>query len=100
MIISGVMILLGVILLIVMILVKASSSIEGNGQSNAGGTAIDAPSPPVDLALPAGTRVEQVHVDGRRLVLLAQDQESRQYLAVVDALSGERLSLIRVTPAE
>ena len=55
---------------------------------------------PVDLALPAGVRVGQVVVDGKRLVLLGEDPEGRQYIAVVDAISGARQSLIRLAPVE
>ena len=48
--------------------------------------------------LPAGARIEQVVVDGRRLVLLGSDEAGEQFLAVVDPVTGERLSLLRVRP--
>ena len=48
------------------------------------------------VVLPAGARVQQVVADGRRLILLAADPAGRQYLAVVNALTGERLSLLSV----
>lgn len=88
---SGIMLLIGGILLTVMIMLKAGSGDEGDEVSS--------PSAPVDLALPAGAKVNEVIADGKRLVLLAEDQDGQQYLAVVDALSGERLSLIRVNPS-
>jgi hypothetical protein len=53
---------------------------------------------PQALLLPAGARIEQVVVDGRRLVLLGSDQAGAQFVAVVDPVTGERLSLLRVRP--
>jgi hypothetical protein len=50
------------------------------------------------LLLPAGARIEQVVVEGRRLVLLGSDEAGEQFLAVVDPVTGERLSLLRVRP--
>ncbi len=87
---GGVALLIGVILLAALIMLRA-----GGGSERAS----TPPAEPVDLALPAGARVGQVVVDGRRLVLLAEGPDGGQYLAVVDALSGERLSLIRIIPA-
>jgi Family of unknown function (DUF6476) len=55
---------------------------------------------PQVLRLPAGARIEQVVVDGRRLVLLGRDGTAAQFLAVVDPVTGERLSLLRVEPEE
>lgn len=86
---SGIMLLIGVIVLTVMIMLKAGASDDGDQ--------IEASKPAVDLELPSGVKVQQVVADGKRLVLLAQGQDGQQYLAVVDALSGARLSLIRVT---
>ena len=53
---------------------------------------------PQALRLPAGARIEQVVVDGRRLVLLGTDGTGTQFLAVIDPATGERLSLLRVRP--
>jgi hypothetical protein len=53
---------------------------------------------PQALLLPAGARIEQVVVDGRRLVLLGSDETGQQFLAVIDPVTGERLSLLRVRP--
>jgi hypothetical protein len=55
---------------------------------------------PQVLRLPAGARIEQVVVDGRRLVLLGLDAAGTQFLAVVDPVTGERLSLLRVQPEQ
>ncbi len=48
------------------------------------------------IVLPAGARIERIVADGRRLILLAVDPAGRQYLAVVNPLTGERLSLVPV----
>jgi Family of unknown function (DUF6476) len=53
---------------------------------------------PQALRLPAGARIEQVVVDGRRLIVLGTDGAGAQFLAVVDPATGERLSLLRVQP--
>lgn len=53
---------------------------------------------PQTLRLPAGARIEQVVVDGRRLVLLGTDGAGAQFLAVVDPATGERLALLRIRP--
>lgn len=87
---SGVILIIGVILLAVLIALRAGSDAGGE-------TAL--PSAPVDLALPKDARIIQVMPEGKRLVLLAEDRDGQQYLAVVDSASGERLSLIRVVPA-
>src|SRR5690606_41511812 len=63
----------------------------------AGGGAIVQEAPQA-LLLPAGARIEQVVVDGERLVLLGTDGAGVQFLAVVDPATGERLSLLRVRP--
>lgn len=89
---GGVVLLIGIILLAVMIMLQVAGRDDPSGAE--GSTA------PVDLALPSGARVTQVIADGRRLVLLAEDADGRQYLAVVDAESGERQSLIRITPED
>jgi len=90
-IVSGIMLLIGAILLAIMIMFKAAD--------NESSADIDAQQAPVDLDLPAGAKVNQMVVDGKRLVLLAEDDAGQQYLAVVEALSGKRLSLIRITPS-
>lgn len=52
----------------------------------------------VDLPLPPGARIEQVIPAGNRLVLMIRGVEEQQYLALVNPLTGERLSLIRAVP--
>jgi hypothetical protein len=53
---------------------------------------------PQTLRLPAGASIQQVVVDGRRLVVLGTDGAGAQFLAVVDSVTGERLSLLRILP--
>ena len=81
---GGVVLVVGTIALAVLIALRA-----GEG----GPVAQQAPQA---LLLPAGARIEQVVVDGRRLVLLGTDEAGEQFLAVVDPVTGERLSLLRV----
>ena len=50
------------------------------------------------LALPRGGRIEQVVADGQRWLLLGSDAGGQQFLAVVDARSGERLGLLWLHP--
>ena len=82
---GGVVLVAGTILLAVLIVTRARDE----------GAIVR---PPQALLLPAGARVEQVVVDGRRLILLGTDGAGAQFLAVVDPVTGERLSLLRVRP--
>lgn len=82
---AGTVLIAGTILLVVLIALRAG----GKG-------APTAQPAPQDLMLPAGARIEQVVVDGERLVLLGTDGAGAQFVAVVDAATGERLSLLRV----
>jgi len=50
------------------------------------------------LTLPRGGRIEQVVPDGQRWLLLGSDAAGQQFLAVVDARSGERLGLLWLQP--
>ena len=84
-IVGGIVLVAGTILLAVLLMMGA------------GGGAIVQEAPQA-LLLPAGARIEQVVVDGERLVLLGTDGAGVQFLAVVDPATGERLSLLRVRP--
>jgi hypothetical protein len=83
---GGVVLVAGTILLAVLIALRAGADDPIVRQT------------PRALLLPAGARIEQVVVDGRRLVLLGSDGTGGQFLAVVDPVTGERLSLLRVRP--
>jgi hypothetical protein len=83
---GGIVLVAGTILLAVLIALRAGTDDPAVRQS------------PQTLSLPAGARIEQVVVDGRRLVLLGSDQAGAQFVAVVDPVTGERLSLLRVRP--
>jgi hypothetical protein len=83
---GGIVLVAGTILLAVLIVMRAGAD-EPIAQQT-----------PQPLLLPAGARIEQVVVDGRRLVLLGTDEAGEQFVAVVDPATGERLSLLRVRP--
>ena len=82
---GGIALVAGTILLVVLIVIRAGDRLPSVQQAHV-------------LRLPAGARIEQVVVDGRRLVLLGLDPAGAQFLAVVDPVTGERLSLLRVEP--
>jgi hypothetical protein len=83
---GGVVLVAGTILLAVLIVMRSGEGDPVVQQA------------PQALLLPAGARIEQVVVDGRRLVLLGTDATGEQFLAVIDPVTGERLSLLRVHP--
>jgi hypothetical protein len=83
---GGIVLVAGTILLAVLIALRAGADDPIVQQA------------PQALLLPAGAQIEQVVVDGRRLVLLGRDEGGEQFLAVVDPVTGERLSLLRVRP--
>jgi hypothetical protein len=83
---GGIALLAGTILLVVLIVTRDGDRAGSVSQA------------PRALDLPAGARIEQVAIDGRRLVLLGLDPAGGQFLAVVDSVTGERLSLLRVAP--
>jgi hypothetical protein len=85
---GGIALVAGTILLVALIAMRAG-----------GRDPIAQPAPQI-LRLPAGARIEQVVVDGRRLVLLGLDGAGTQFLAVVDPVTGERLSLLRIQPEQ
>lgn len=84
---AGVLLVGGVVLLTVVIIARV---IDGGDQTPAVATG------PVELALPSGARIEQVVPAGERVLLLGVEPSGRQFLAVIDPDTGERLSLIRV----
>jgi Family of unknown function (DUF6476) len=83
---AGIVLVAGTLLLAVLIVMRAGDDDPITQQA------------PQPLLLPAGARIEQVVVDGRRLVLLGTDEAGEQFVAVVDPATGERLSLLRVRP--
>lgn len=86
-ILGGVMLIIGMILLAVVIVIRSTGVAPERAL---------VPSGPIDLALPADVRISQVVADGKRLVLLGEGPDGQQYIAVIDADSGERKTLIRV----
>jgi hypothetical protein len=91
-ILGGVALLVGTIMLAALVMLRM-----GDGEPS---DLAEQPAGPVDLALPKDVRVNQVVADGRRLILLGEAPDGQQYIAVVDARSGERESLIRLAPEE
>ncbi len=91
-ILGGVVLIIGMLLLAVMVIIRATTGDTRDSEA--------IPSEPVELALPIGVQILQVVVDGKRLVLLGEGADGQQYIAVVDADSGKRKSLIRVAPTE
>jgi hypothetical protein len=91
-ILGGVALLVGTIMLAALVMLRM-----GDGEPS---DLAEQPAGPVDLALPKDVRVNQVVADGRRLILLGESSDGQQYIAVVDARSGERESLIRLAPEE
>lgn len=89
---SGVVLVVGTIMLAAVIITRAISGSE----DPEGAQAIPAA---VELELPAGARVEQVIPDDDRVLLLGSQAGGRQFLAVIDPETGERLRLIRFRTA-
>jgi len=86
---GGVALLAGTVLLAALIMLRATDDEQATSLASA---AI------VDLPLPPGARIQQVISDRRGLVLLLTDASERQYLAVVDRETGERVTLLRIQP--
>jgi hypothetical protein len=87
-ILGGILLLAGTVFLVVLLVLR----IGGN-------TPMVRPLP-AEVALPPGTKVEQMELDGERLVLLVEDREGRQLLLMVHAITGERLGLLELRPEE
>lgn len=83
---GGIALIGGTALLVTLLVLRATGSDPVAGQ------------PEVTLALPPGGRIEQVVADGERWLLLGSDALGQQFLAVVDARSGRRLSLLWLQP--
>jgi hypothetical protein len=87
---GGIMLVAGTVLLVALLVLRAVDDPPAS-PPQAG---------PLLLEMPAGVRVEQVVPNGRRLILLGVDPAGRQFLAVVDPLTGERISLLQIRPEE
>jgi hypothetical protein len=87
---GGVLLVAGTVLLVALLVLRAVDDPPADSPQSG----------PLLLELPAGVRVEQVVPNGRRLILLGVDGAGRQFLAVVDPLTGERLSLLQIRPQE
>jgi hypothetical protein len=83
---GGILLIGGTLLLAVLIMLRA------------GGDERLVRRPDATLGLPRGARVEQVVADGERWLLLGTDGAGQQFVAEVDARTGERLSLLWLQP--
>lgn len=50
-----------------------------------------------DLPLPKGVSIIDIRMEGERIVLLLRGLDDRDYLAIVDATTGARLGLLKIT---
>jgi hypothetical protein len=97
---GGIALIAGTALLIALIVLRASG---GSGPEPATAAAErcaggSASAQPLAVALPAGAHVEQIVPDGNCLLLLGVDGEGRQFVALVDPLTGQRISLLLLGP--
>ncbi len=106
---GGIALVGGAVLLVVLIVTRASGDrapappessarVAAAGPSEVlceGGVARSAPS---TVPMPAGARIEQVVPSGACLILLGVDGAGQQFVALVDPRSGERLSLLLIRP--
>jgi len=99
---GGIALIAGTVLLIVLIFMRATDradapvAMPGPAADHcAGGTPSSQPLP---VPLPAGARIEQIVPDGGCLILLGVGGDGRQFVALVDPLTGERISLLVIRP--
>jgi hypothetical protein len=98
---GGIALIAGTLLLIVLIVMRATDPADRSDATPGlaadrcvGGTPSSQALP---VQLPAGARIEQI-VSGPCLVLLGVDGDGRQFVALVDPLTGERVSLLLLRP--
>ncbi|MGH6920784.1 MAG: hypothetical protein ACREJ0_24130 [Geminicoccaceae bacterium] len=116
---GGIALLAGTVLLVVLIVLRASenpSNPPANSQTETRARAEAGPAPtrlceaglppleplsvPLGVPLPAGARIEQVVPGGGCLILIGVDGAGRQFVALVDPFTGERISLLLIRPEE
>lgn len=83
---GGILLVGGTLLLVVLIMLRA------------GGDERLLRRPEATLGLPRGARIEQVVANGERWLLLGTDGAGQQFVAEVDARTGQRLSLLWLQP--
>jgi hypothetical protein len=100
---GGVALVVGTAVLIALIVLRApkdpdpgpAASSTAAAERCSGGT----PSPqPLPVKLPAGARIAQIVPDGNCLILLGVASEGRPFVALVDPVTGERISLLVISP--
>lgn len=101
---GGIALIAGTAVLIVMIVMRGSGNRSADRSVEAPLLAPDrcgsgAPSSqPLSVPLPAGARVEQIVQGGNCLILLGMGGDGQQFVALVDPLTGERISLLLLRP--
>jgi hypothetical protein len=113
---GGIVLLAGTVLLVVLIVLRPPENRQAATAASAPEAAAPAADPadrlceaalpttgfsggPLDVPLPAGARIEQVVPAGGCLIFLGVDGAGRQFVALVDPLTGARLSLLLARPA-
>jgi len=101
---GGVALIVGTVVLIVMIVLRGPAD-RSAGPSVAAPTGPTAPcaggappTQPLPVPLPAGARVEQIVLGDGCLILLGVDGDGQQFVALVDPLTGQRISLLLLRP--
>lgn len=112
-IVGGIVLLAGTVLLVVLIVMRASENLDppesplaeaGPSDTRLCELALPAPGEPLGVPLkvplPGGARIEQVVPGGGCLILMGVDGAGRQFVALVDPYTGARLSLLLMNPEE
>lgn len=100
---GGVALIVGTAVLIALIVLRVPKDPDAEPAATSGPAADrcsgGTPSPqPLPVALPAGARIAQIVPDGKCLILLGVASDGRQFVALVDPLTGERISLLVISP--
>jgi len=101
---GGIALIVGTVVLIVMIVMRepgnrsADPSVEAPLGATGRCTGGEPSAQPLSVPLPAGARVEQIVRGGNCLILLGVDGDGQQFVALVDPLTGQRISLLLLRP--
>jgi hypothetical protein len=104
---GGIALVAGTLLLVVLIVMRASENRPADPPEGLARTAEVPTGPcaagpanaePLPVPLPPGSRIEQVVPDRGCLILLGVDGAGRQFVALVDPRTGARISLLLLRP--
>jgi len=87
------------VLIVVGLTVVVITAIKRTGDGGAPVAAKGAAFGDVQVAIPAGARVETTTVDGGRLVVTLVQSDGSRRTMVVDLATGKRLGMIRFVPS-